>query len=148
MSETVSEREQVPAIEGWFTTGDEPRLLGSQCKSCRTYFFPKESMFCRNPGCQSTEFQEVPLSRVGTVWSFSEHHYKPPAPYIADEPFEPYTIAAVELAEEKIVVLGQVAKGVPHADLKAGMKVELVVERIYDIDDVEHTVWKWRPLAV
>ena len=138
--------EQVPAIEGWFTSGPEPQLIGSQCSNCSTYFFPKESTYCRNPGCQSADFKEVELSRTGTIWSYAEHHYKPPAPYIADEPFEPYTIAAVELAEEKLVVLGQVAAGIKHSDLKAGMPVELVVERIYDVEDVEHTIWKWKPL--
>ncbi len=143
----MSDKKQVPAIEGWFTSGDEPHLIGTQCKSCNTYFFPKETTYCRNPGCQSTEFSEVPLSRTGTIWSYSEHYYKPPAPFIADEPFEPYTIAAVELAEEKMVILGQVAQGVKHADLKAGMQVELVVERLYDQGDEEHTVWKWKPLA-
>ena len=139
--------EQVPAIDGWFTTGSEPRLLGSQCSECNTYFFPKETTYCRNPGCQSTEFKEVELSRTGTIWSYTEHYYKPPAPYIADEPFEPYTIAAVELANEKLVVLGQIASGVKHSDLKAGMQVELVVERAYDLEDTEHTMWKWKPLA-
>lgn len=139
--------EQVPAIEGWFTTGSEPRLLGSQCSECNTYFFPKETTYCRNPDCQSTEFKEVELSRTGTIWSYTEHYYKPPAPYIADEPFEPYTIAAVELANEKLVVLGQIASGVKHSDLKAGMQVELVVERAYDLEDTEHTMWKWKPLA-
>jgi uncharacterized OB-fold protein len=139
--------EQVPAIEGWFTNGPEPKLLGTQCSGCSTYFFPKETTYCRNPGCQSTEFNEVELSRTGTIWSYTEHYYKPPAPYIADEPFEPYTIAAVELADEKLVVLGQVAAGVRHSDLKAGMQVELVVERTYDLEDVEHTMWKWKPLA-
>ncbi|MCH7598563.1 MAG: OB-fold domain-containing protein [Myxococcales bacterium] len=139
--------EQVPAIEGWFTTGPEPKLLGSQCSGCKTYFFPKETTYCRNPGCQSTAFEEVELSRTGTIWSYTEHFYKPPAPYIADEPFEPYTIAAVELADEKLVVLGQMAAGVNHSDLKAGMQVELVVERAYDVEDVEHTMWKWKPLA-
>lgn len=138
--------EQVPAIEGWFTSGPEPQLIGSQCSDCSTYFFPKESTYCRNPGCQSADFKEVELSRTGTIWSYAEHHYKPPAPYIADEPFEPYTIAAVELAEEKLVVLGQVAAGIKHSDLKAGMPVELVVERIYDVEDVEHMIWKWKPL--
>jgi uncharacterized OB-fold protein len=143
----AEKKKQVPAIEGWFTSGESPQLLGTRCKECKTYFFPKEEQYCRNPHCQSTEFDEVPLSREGTVWSFSEHYYKPPAPFIAPEPFEPYTIAAVELAQEKMVILGQVAEGVKHADLKAGMKVELVVEKIYEIDDVEHTVWKWKPLA-
>jgi len=139
---------QVPAIEGWFTTdGDAPHLLGSRCTQCQSYFFPKESMFCRNPSCASSEFEEVPLSRTGTIWSFSEHFYKPPAPYISPDPFEPYTIAAVELAEEKMVVLGQVAAGVKHSELKAGMNVELVIEKRYEDDDSEYLVWKWRPLA-
>ena len=143
----MADPKQVPAIEGWFTTGPEPQLLGTQCSGCKTYFFPKESTYCRNPGCQSTQFEEVGLSRIGTIWSYTEHYYKPPAPYIADDPFEPYTITAVELANEKLVVLGQMAAGVRHSDLKAGMQVELVIERIYDQGDVEHTVWKWKPLA-
>ncbi len=143
----MADPKQVPAIEGWFTTGPEPQLLGTQCSGCKSYFFPKESTYCRNPSCQSTQFEEVRLSRIGTIWSYTEHYYKPPAPYIADDPFEPYTIAAVELANEKLVVLGQIAAGVKHSDLKAGMQVELVVERIYDQGDVEHTVWKWKPIA-
>ena len=139
---------QVPAIEGWFSTdGGEPRLLGSQCSRCKSYFFPKESMYCRNPGCAGTEFEEVPLSRTGTIWSFTEHYYQPPDPYVAPDPFVPYTVAAVELTEEKMVVLGQVASGVPAAELKAGMKVELILEKLYEQNDTEYLVWKWKPLA-
>ena len=139
---------QLPAIEGWWSVANgAPHLLGSQCSDCKSYFFPKESMYCRNPGCASTEFDEVKLSRTGTVWSFTEHYYKPPEPYIAPEPFEPYTIAAVELSEEKMVVLGQVAKGVEASELKAGMNVELVLETLYEDDDNEYLVWKWKPLA-
>jgi uncharacterized OB-fold protein len=143
----MAKKKQVPAIEGWFTTGSEPKLVGTQCSSCKSYFFPKEENYCRNPNCQSTEFSDVELSRVGTIWSYTEHYYKPPAPYIADEPFEPYTIAAVELAEEKLVVLGQMAAGTNPKELKAGMQVELVIERVYDQGDEEHTIWKWKPLA-
>jgi hypothetical protein len=138
----------VPAIEGWFTTdAAAPHLLGSRCSDCSSYFFPKESMYCRNPKCSSTKFEEVPLSRTGTIWSFTEHFYEPPEPYISPDPFEPYTIAAVELSEEKMVVLGQVAKEVAASDLKAGMKVELVLETLYEDDEHEYLVWKWKPLA-
>jgi uncharacterized OB-fold protein len=142
----VSKAQKV-AIEGWFTTDAEPHLVGSRCKGCRSYFFPKESLYCRNPGCASSEFDEVELSRTGTVWSFTENCYKPPAPYMSPEPFAPYTVAAVELAEEKMVVLGQVAAGVPASELKAGMSVELVVEPLYEDDDTEYVVWKWKPIA-
>ena len=139
---------RVPAIEGWFTTDeDTPHLLGSQCVDCKSYFFPKESLYCRNPSCTGSEFDDVSLSRTGTVWSFTEHYYQPPPPYMSADPFEPYTIAAVELAEEKMVVLGQVAAGVSHSELKAGMPVELVLETLYEDDDSEYLVWKWKPLA-
>jgi uncharacterized OB-fold protein len=144
----VGEAKKVaPTIEGWFTSGEKPHLIGSQCKQCHTYFFPKVDLFCKNPSCQSTEFDEVELSRTGKVWSYTEHYYQPPEPFMAPDPFEPYSIAAVELEKEKMVILGQLAEGVKHSELKAGLEVELVVEKIYEDDDTEFTVWKWKPLA-
>jgi uncharacterized OB-fold protein len=140
-------KEIAPAIEGWYTTGDEPHLIGSQCKQCQTYFFPKQELFCKNPSCQSTEFDEVPLSRRGKIWSYTEHFYQPPEPYISGDDFQPYTIAAVELEKEKMMILGQVANGVEHADLKAGLEVEIVVEELYEQDDTAITVWKWKPVS-
>ena len=53
---------RTPAIEGWFTTEGEPALLGTRCRECGTYFFPRETTFCRNPACRSTALDEVPLS--------------------------------------------------------------------------------------
>ena len=136
-----------PAVEGWFTDGDAPQLIGSQCTGCNTYFFPKQVAFCKNPACQGTEFDDVPLSRKGKLWSFTNNHYAPPAPYVASDPFEPYAIAAVELEHEKMVVLGQVVSGFGVEDLKAGMEMELVVDTLYEDDENEYTVWKWRPAA-
>ena len=94
-----SQRAWVPAVEGWFRMdGDEPRLLGTRCLGCGSTFFPKETAFCRNPACAGSEFESVELSRRGTLWSFTDNRYEPPAPYVASKPFEPYAIAAVELA--------------------------------------------------
>ena len=115
------------------------------CGSCKTYFFPKELVACRNPSCTSTDLEEVELSRTGRVWSFTNNCYQPPAPYMSPDPFVPYAIAAVELAEEKMVVLGQVADGLTVDDLKAGTEVELVLDTLYEDDDNEYMVWKWRP---
>lgn len=139
---------RVPAIEGWLSEdGGVPRLLGSRCTSCQSYFFPKESFQCRNPGCHGNELADVPLSRSGTLWSFTNNCYRPPAPYVSSEPFEPYAVAAVELATEKMVVLGQVARGVGVGDLRVGMEMELVVETLYEDQENEYVVWKWRPGA-
>ena len=138
---------RTPAIEGWFTLdAAEPRLLGSQCRSCRSYFFPKETLFCRNPGCQGTEFDEAPLSRRGRIWSYTNNCYKPPAPYVSPDPFVPYAIAAVELPKERMVVLGQLASGVDYESLSCGMEVDLVLETLYADDTNEYLVWKWQPV--
>lgn len=142
----MGSKTKTPAIEGWFTMNEAaPALIGTRCKSCKTYFFPKEIVACRNPGCVSTDLDEVELSRTGRVWSFTNNCYQPPAPYMSPDPFEPYAIAAVELAEEKMVVLGQVADGLKVEDLKAGVEVELVLDTLYEDDDNEYMVWKWRP---
>ncbi|MCZ7530818.1 MAG: OB-fold domain-containing protein [Acidimicrobiia bacterium] len=139
-------KERKPAIEGWFTMDpDAPALLGTRCAECGSYFFPAERRYCRNPHCASENFDDVELSRRGTVWSYSTNHYEPPAPYMAPDPFVPYTVAAVELAEERIVVMGQVV-GDPR-DLSVGSEVELVLDTLFEDDEAEHMVWKWRPLA-
>jgi uncharacterized protein len=139
---------KLPAVEGWFTMEEPPALLGSRCESCGTYAFPKEAFFCRNPECDGTEFAEVPLSRQGKVWSFTDARYQPPPPYVATtDPHQPFAIAAVELAAEKMVVMGQVVNGVSTDDLKIGMEVELVIDTLYTDDEHEYLVWKWSPVS-
>ena len=59
----------------------------------------------------------------------------------------PFCIAAVELAEEKMVVMGQVVPEVTVDDLAVGTEVELVVDVLYEDDDHEYLVWKWRPVT-
>ncbi len=136
-----------PAIEGWFTTGDAPALLGSRCTSCGTVAFPKQTAFCGNPACSGTEFDELELSRRGRVWSYTDAQYQPPPPYIpATDPYVPFALAAVELEAEGIVVLGQVADGYGVADLKVGTEVELVVETLYTDDSGPRSIWRWQPV--
>jgi uncharacterized OB-fold protein len=134
---------QVPAIDGWFTTTDEPALVGTKCASCDSYFFPPERALCRNPACMSSELTDVELSRRGKVWSFAVNHYAAPAPYVGKEPFEPYTVVAVELTTEQIVVLGQLAEGVDPSTLSIGDEMRLVIEPLFTDDQGEHVVWKW-----
>jgi uncharacterized protein len=138
----------VPAVEGWFTTDAEPRLLGTRCTSCGTVFFPRASGFCRNPACRGRTFEDVELSRTGTVWSYTDAQYQPPPPYVPPgEVHEPFALAAVELAAEQLVVLGQVAAGFGVGDLAIGAEVELVVEPLYELDGVEHLIYRWKPVT-
>lgn len=124
-----------PAVEGWFAAGDEPHLIGTRCDACGTYHFPPETFFCRNPLCASDALTSTPLSRRGTLWSYTINHYPPPPPSVATPP---YAVAAVELDEERMIVLGQVAGDA--SDLAVGDPMEIVAEPLDD----EHLVWMWR----
>jgi uncharacterized OB-fold protein len=139
---------RLPAIEGWFTLDDDaPALLGSKCDSCGNFAFPQETYFCRNPECQGRTFTQTELSRTGKVWSYTDACYQPPKPYVAADPYVPFAIAAVELATEKMVVMGQVVPGVGVGSLAVGDDVELVLDTLYEDDDHEYLVWKWKPVS-
>lgn len=134
-----------PVVDGWFTTGDEPHLIGTRCTDCGTVYFPREQTFCRNPACSGETFEEYAFSRTGVVWSYTDAQYQPPPPYIpAGDPYVPFAIAAVELPEG-VVVLGQVADGYGVTDLRVGTPVETVVETLYTDETGERLVWRWRP---
>jgi uncharacterized protein len=169
-----TEKGREPAIEGWFTIDESaPALLGSKCTVCGTYVFPPAKLGCPNPDCVSDSFETVELSRNGRIWSYTDARYEPPPPYVAAKPFAPFCLAAVELAHEKIVVLGQVVDGYTVDDLHVGMEVELVLGALNpevpdsdgpadgsakatdagdagdaknDAAGVEKIIWKWRPV--
>lgn len=135
-------------MDGWFTTAEPYTLIGGRCPECATFVFPPRSGACPNPGCDGTELEPTPLSRRGTVWSYTENHYAPPPPYVAADPFEPYALAAVELEAEGIVILGQVAKGVMAADIEIGMQVEVDLQVLCTDDEGAETwIWTWAPVA-
>ena len=142
MSFRMSSKRRSPAVDGWFTLDErEPTLLGTRCVACGTYFFPKETHSCRNPSCGGSELEEVPLSRRGRIWSYTINHYAPPPPAVVNEP---YGVAAVELSQERMIVLGQLEGNVD--ELHVGDEVELTVGPLYEDDENEYVVWKWRPL--
>jgi uncharacterized OB-fold protein len=135
----------VAAIDGWYTLDDPPQLIGSRCLSCGTYFFPRQGSFCRNPACEGTTFEDVRLSRTGRIWSYTNACYQPPPPFVASDPYRPFAIAAVELATERMIVLGQVASGFDVKDLRVGMDMELVLEPLHSEDGRDKLIWKWKP---
>ncbi|MFJ7160150.1 Zn-ribbon domain-containing OB-fold protein [Streptomyces sp. NPDC101118] len=149
-------RTRTPVVAGWFThvtlaSGEEEfRLLGTRCTACASVFFPREDSFCRNPACAGGELAEVPLSRRGRVWSYTDGRYRPPAPYVSDPdvPWEPYTLLAVELEAERMVVLGQAEPGVTTADLEVGAAVEVVPGVLDEDADTVWTTWRFRPVEV
>ncbi|KUN20839.1 benzoylsuccinyl-CoA thiolase [Streptomyces antibioticus] len=135
-------------VEGWFGgEGDAFSLLGTRCSGCASVFFPREDVHCRNPRCAGGELAEVPLSRRGRVWSYTDGRYRPPSPYVTDPelPWEPYALIAVELPAERIVVLGQGVPGLSVGDLAVGMEVEVVPGVLHEDAGTVWTTWQWRP---
>ena len=143
----MAEKPKVPVIEGWFTLEPQPSLIGLRCGGCGSYFFPKTQANCINPTCGGGEFEEVELSRTGRIWSYTQNCYSPPAPYVSPDPFVPYTVAAVELEREKMVVLGQVSPDVDVEALEVGTEVELTIGTLYEDEQSEYLMWNWRPVA-
>ena len=147
MAHVSTTHSQVPAIEGWLSI-DPPALLGRRCPECGTYMFPPTGQWCPNPRCDCEELETVPLSRTGTVWSYTDAQYQPPPPYVPrTEPYEPFAIAAVELEAERLIVLGQVADGYGVADLAVGTPGDVVVEPLETDGETAKLVWRWRPLG-
>jgi uncharacterized protein len=136
-----------PAIADWWDTDESgtPHLIGSRCPLCATYVFPPRALDCPNPACESATLEPVALSRRGTLWSYTENQYAPPPPYPAPDPFEPFAVAAVQLADEGLIVLGKVVEGTLAADLRVGLEMELAIEPLFrDDDGIERTTYAWR----
>jgi len=63
----------------------------------------------------------------------------------APDPFEPFAIAAVELANEGLIVLGKVVEGTLADDLKIGIQMELTTMPLFTDDDgIERIVHAWK----
>lgn len=139
-------KQRVPAVEGLFTMDEaDPHLIGGR-SSNGSYFFPKD-LGGTDPYSDGGPLDEVELSNRGRIWSYTNSAYPPPPPFVVTtEPFEPVVIAAVELDVEKMVVLGQVVPGYTVDDLKVGMPVQMVLDTLYEDDENEYVVWKWKPV--
>ena len=99
MSSQSSVQKQIPVMEGVFTwPAEEPRLIGSRCKSCGTYYFPK-TFRCHDPACQGEEVEEILLSPRGKLWSYTIEYYPLPPPYKPPKEFKPCGVGEEEVPE-------------------------------------------------
>ena len=113
---------------------------------CSTVVFPPHNSTCPNPDCDSDSLTPTELSRRGRIWSYTENRCTR-RPRRMSQPIRSSrcTLAAVELADEGIVVLGQVAKGVRASELHVGMEMQLELDTLYRDDEHEYLVYVWAP---
>lgn len=113
-------------------TPDGPALLGSRCADCSAYTFPRQQG-C--PRCTRESMVDIPLSRTGTLWTFTVQGFRPKEPYAGPTDFEPFGVGYVELPGEVIV---ETRLTVADPDLlRIGMPMRMVLVPFRTGDDGE-----------
>jgi hypothetical protein len=135
---TTAVKKPLPTISDfnrpfWHATRDHELRL-QRCDECALLWAPN-SPVC--PRCLSEKFQWEKLSGRGKIASWVEFH-RLYIPAFAEE--LPYNVAFVELDEGPRIISNIV--GVDRADLKIGMPVEVIFEKVSD----EVTVPKFKPV--
>ncbi|MDD5371709.1 MAG: OB-fold domain-containing protein [Anaerolineaceae bacterium] len=122
------------------------RLIGTKCKSCGSYYFPK-SFTCGNPECDSKEIEEVLFSEKGILWSWTTQYFKPPFPFICNEPYIPYAVGLVEFPEG-IKILGIIANCEnPDQNLKIDMEMRVIADTLFTDEHGNEVIgWKYSPV--
>lgn len=112
--------------------GDGARLIGGRGGDGRIRF--------PMPGGQAgRDFEPVPLSRQGTLWSWTVQSFEPPRPpYRGPAPFVPYMVGYVELPDEVIVA----TRIVDVDDPRIGMPLQLVIVPF----DAERSTYAFGPV--
>ena len=71
-------------------------------------------------------YEQVALSRTGTLWSYTIQRYRPKSPpYKGPEAFRPWAVAYVELPGE-VIVESRLTTADPK-ELKIGMEMEMTI---------------------
>lgn len=118
--------EGTPFKEGLFTwplaPGDQPYLLGNQCRSCRKIFFPKAAI-C--PDCLvEDKLQELKLSPRGKLYTFTIVRVPSPGFKV------PYAFGYIDLPEG-VRVCSQISAPEPlEKNLELGLDMELTIGQV------------------
>lgn len=107
-----------PIAPGLWTDEPAPRLIGGR-KADGEIVFPMPQ------GDAAAGIEPVPLSRRGTLWSWTSQEFEPKFPYAGPQPFAPYLVGYVELPGEVIVEARLVDAAL--GDLSLGLPMELAI---------------------
>jgi len=121
---------QVPVQEGLFSWPSQaPQLTGGHCSDCAGWHFPVQD---NCPHCASLAVRRQPLSRRGTLWTWTIQTFAPPVPPYrgpVKDDFVPFGVGYVELPEGLRVQARLTVND--EAQLRIGMPMELTVEPWY-----------------
>lgn len=102
---------------GLITEDNPPHLIGGRERETGRVVFP----------CPPGErYEQVALSRTGTLWSYTIQRYRPKSPpYKGPEAFRPWAVAYVELPGE--VIVESRLTDIAFEDISIGMPLELTM---------------------
>jgi len=124
-----------PELAPFFEAAKQERLVVQKCDSCGALRFPPNPQCSR---CLSTASSWTRVSGRGEVYSFNVMHQVYHPGFAAEIP---YAVVIVKL-EEGAKLLSNLV-GIKPSEIKCGMAVEVVFERISD----EVTLPKFRPVG-
>jgi uncharacterized OB-fold protein len=98
----------------------EGRIIGHKCPSCGRVYVPPKG-YCPLCVVPTSEANEVGVPDTGTVTGFT---IITPVNYYGQKKTEPFVYASVLLDGADTTLGGQDITGVPHSDLRTGLRVK------------------------
>jgi len=93
-------QERVPIraglLSGPLTALQQVSLMGTHCDHCHETTLGTNTA-C--PNCGGTQVRSGPLSREGTLYTYTVVRHRPPGDYHGPEPFQPFALGLIELPE-------------------------------------------------
>lgn len=129
-----------PIADGIWTDEQPPRLIGGRDRKTGRIVFPMPT------GGEAERFDPVPLSREGTIWSWTVQRFAPKSPPYAGPPFEPFALAYIELPGE--VIVESRLTGFDFDTLSCGLPVRLTIVPFTETaDGTQVTTYAFEPAA-
>ena len=100
---------------------EQNKVMGTKCKGCGLTFFPPRADCYK---CLSGNMEWFEITGNGKLLSFSKLEYGP----VGFEKDLPYTIAILDYGDYK--VFGRLAPDLKESDVKVGMELKTVVNRL------------------
>jgi len=100
---------------------EQGSIMGTRCKKCGIYFFPPRADCYQ---CLSSDMDWFEVSGAGKLVAYSKLQFGP----MGFEADLPYSIAVLDYGNYK--VFGRIAKDLAEEEIKLGMEMRAVVNRL------------------
>ncbi len=116
------EEELTPILERYVDALIDGKIVGHKCPQCGRVFVPGKG-YCPMCVVETTDRDEVEVADTGTVTGFT---IITPVAYYGQEETEPFVYASVLLDGADSTLGGQDIVGIPHDQIRSGLRVRAV----------------------